>query len=359
MKKRFLLLSPYDAQSHRDWHQHLIKGLPDYDWTLLTLAPRYFQWRIRGNALSYLDEPLMHADYDLLLVTSMADLASIKALFPNLAKLPSCLYCHENQFEFPTAQGQSARLEPMMVNLYAAACADAVVFNSDFNQRSFLAGATELLARMPDCQPRQLVDNIAAKSQVLGVGINQALLSVEAGANETLRIVWAARWEFDKGPQQLFEIFEALEQSPINYEFAILGQGFRQAPAIFAQIKQQFGHRISHYGFVEDKAEYYQILAQADIVLSTAIHEFQGLAVLESIAHGAFPILPNALCYPDMYPAAGLWQNVDHCVEMIVAYAQHPEDYQQAKQDCVERASAYCWPRLLPQYHKLFEQLLS
>jgi hypothetical protein len=46
---RVLLLSPYDAHSHRRWRKGLVAAFPDWQWTVLTLPPRFFLWRVRGN----------------------------------------------------------------------------------------------------------------------------------------------------------------------------------------------------------------------------------------------------------------------------------------------------------------------
>ena len=97
---RILLLSAYDAQSHKYWRQGLVAQFPEHDWTQLVLPGRYFSWRIRGNSMQWalgeratLDQP-----YDLVIATSMVDLASLKGFVPNLATIPSMLYFNENQF---------------------------------------------------------------------------------------------------------------------------------------------------------------------------------------------------------------------------------------------------------------------
>jgi glycosyltransferase involved in cell wall biosynthesis len=37
-------------------------------------------------------------------------------------------------------------------------------------------------------------------------------------------------------------------------------------------------------------------------VISTAIQENFGISVMEAIAHGCFPLLPNRLSYPELIP---------------------------------------------------------
>ena len=75
--KRILLLSAYDAMSHRLWRQALQNGLPEFHWTVLSLPPRHFAWRSLGNALSWYDHPALAERYDLVMATSMTDLASL------------------------------------------------------------------------------------------------------------------------------------------------------------------------------------------------------------------------------------------------------------------------------------------
>jgi len=55
-----------------------------------------------------------------------------------------------------------------------------------------------------------------------------------------------------------------------------------------------------------ERAQYTHYLARAGIVVSTAKHEFQGLAMQEAVSARALPLAPDALCYPEQYP--------EHCL---------------------------------------------
>ena len=88
---RILLLSAYDAHSHRRWRQGLVAAFPEWQWTVLTLPPRYFSWRVRGNSLSWAfsERETLEQPYDVLIATSMTDLSALKGLVPALASVPS------------------------------------------------------------------------------------------------------------------------------------------------------------------------------------------------------------------------------------------------------------------------------
>ena len=298
-KPRILLLSAYDAASHKRWREQLAHLLPEYHWHSLTLAPRFFQWRIRGNALSWLDEPCLQERWDLVIATSMVDLATLRGLNPQLAGTPCVLYMHENQFAFPISQQQQGRVEPQMVNLYSVVAADRVAFNSAWNRDSFLAGAQALLNKLPDAVPGGIIERIQQKSDVIPVPIEDRLFTNEPRAINRAcpHILWNHRWEYDKGPDRLVNFLERLEQSQQPYKLSVVGEGFRNHPKAFGEVQARFAHRLEHWGFLASRSEYDDLLRQADVVLSTALHDFQGLSMLEAMASGCVPLAPNRLAY--------------------------------------------------------------
>jgi len=309
---RILLLSAYDAASHRRWREGLVANFPEHEWRVLSLPPRFFSWRIRGNSLSWAmsERPVLEQDYDLLVATSMVDLATLRGLVPKLATMPSILYFHENQFAYPGSAHQFSSVEPQMVTLYAALAADRLAFNSDYNRRTFLAGVTDLLGRFPDEVPDGIVDALSRRSTVVPVPLQDECFVAaitddrDRLVDDRLHLIWNHRWEYDKGPDRLLAVVERLIERGIGFELSVLGERFRREPEAFAALRQLLDAHLNvlrHWGFMESTDEYRDHLQTGDVVISTALHDFQGLSVLEAVAAGCVPLVPDRLCYPEWF----------------------------------------------------------
>ncbi|MEA2117377.1 tRNA-queuosine alpha-mannosyltransferase domain-containing protein [Halovibrio sp. HP20-50] len=301
---RVLLLSAYEAVSHRYWAHSLMAQLDEVAWTLLSLPPRHFAWRIRGNPLSWMlkEHATLSQSFDVVLATSMVDLATLVGLFPHLGQAKKIVYFHENQFAYPGSDGQIPQAEAQMVNLYTALAADSLVFNSAYNRDSFIDGARAFLKKMPENLPAaKPLEALRTRAQILPVPIP---VNREARhKTHPLRIVWNQRWEYDKNPDDFFAVLFALSDAGVAFELAVLGQRFRQAPAIFAEAEQRLAKHIVAWGPQPEEA-YRELLDSTGIVISTTWHEFQGLAIMEAAQRGALPLVPDRLCFPALYPPA-------------------------------------------------------
>lgn len=312
-KPRILLLSAYDAGSHQRWWKQLVASQPEFQWQTLLLPPRFFRWRIRGNALSWLNEPALREHYDLLIVTSMVDLASVKAFHPHLAVTPSLLYMHENQFAYPDSGNQHASVDPQMVNLYSAITADRILFNSDWNRRSFLSGVRRFLDKMPDAKPDGVAERLLEKSAVVPVPIEDRLF----GAREDRlsfkcpHLLWNHRWEYDKCPDRLLLLLDALRAAGQDFRVSVVGEQFRQQPDAFDSIRERYSDQIEHWGYLTDREDYDALLRSAEVVISTALHDFQGLSVLEAMASGCLALAPDRLAYPEYVPDKQRYRSVE------------------------------------------------
>jgi glycosyltransferase involved in cell wall biosynthesis len=81
---------------------------------------------------------------------------------------------------------------------------------------------------------------------------------------------------------------------------AVTGASKESRSDLFEELPEVAGEHLIHIGHVQGRREYGKLLAAADIVLSTARHEFFGISVLEAAYAGAFPLLPKRLSYPEI-----------------------------------------------------------
>lgn len=356
---RVLLLSAYDAASHRHWRRGLVAALPDWDWTVLTLPARYFSWRVRGNSLSWgrgEARETLRQPWDLVVATSMTDLSALRGLVPEIAGVPTAVYFHENQFAYPRSDRAHQSVEPQLLNIHTALSGDLLLFNSGFNRRTLLAGADRLLRRFPDFVPGGICAEIEAKSRILPVPLEDELFAPpgkQAGSKTAgpLEISWAARWEYDKGGERLLEILRGLEAGGVDFRLNLLGESFRNSPEEFASIQRDFPHRLGRVGFLAQRSDYLETLRRSDIFLSTAHHEFQGLAAMEACALGCAPLVPDEQAYPDFYPAAARYTSAGDAVDRIRRLASGQDT--PAPPDM----SRFAWRELGPAYRQCLHQL--
>jgi glycosyltransferase involved in cell wall biosynthesis len=231
----------------------------------------------------------------------MLNLAEFVGLAPvEICKLPKVIYFHENQLTYPVRFAEERDYQYAMTNLTSSLCADAVWFNSEFHRDSFLDAMTAFLKSMPDNQPLAEVEQIRAKSAVYPPGI-EPIGRRAAREPGPIKILWAARWEHDKNPGDFFAALKILKADDVPFRLSVIGQEFADQPKIFDEAKRDFENHIDHWGYQANREDYEKVLQWADIIVSTANHEFFGIGVLEAVSAGAYPLVPNRLSYPEIF----------------------------------------------------------
>lgn len=372
-----LLVEPYWTGSHKAW----ATGYRDHsglDVRVLALPGRFWKWRMHGGAVTLArrlpaDAPRPCA----VLATDMLDVAAFLGLARDrLRDVPVALYMHENQLGYPEPQPEShwtdsrrrraARRDVhyAFTNLTSALAADVVIWNSEHNRRSFLEALPPFLRAFPDYRELGAAPRIAAKSVVLPVGLDLAALDAArppARRSGPPRIVWNHRWEHDKGPDAFFAALYALADASEAFEVILLGESFASTPAVFAQARARLGDRLAHFGYVRDRAGYARWLWEADIVVSTARHEFFGVSVCEAAYCGCIPILPDGLAYPELVPedlhAAFLYRGREELQAKLRA-ALHAAPAGAASR-LRERIGELDWRRVAPRYDTLLGDLAA
>ncbi|MCB9155609.1 MAG: DUF3524 domain-containing protein [Caldilineaceae bacterium] len=318
------LLSPYQTGSHQSWSENY-QRYSQHKITLLTMAGRFWKWRMQGGAIELAAQArsaLANGAPDAIVATDMVNLPVwLGLLRGDLPRdIPILYYMHENQLTYPWRPGEKPDLTYAMFNWTSQICADRIAFNSHYHMQSWFDEVPRLLKHFPDYNHLPLIDDARAKSIVLPVGIrcdrlmpaNGPAQSIEPDAanwetrptGQSPLIVWNQRWEYDKRPDLFFNLLYRLADAGVPFQLAVAGENFRNIPSEFEEAHQRLRDHIVHWGYLDSYTDYVNLLHRADLVISTAIHEFFGISILEAIVAGAFPLLPNRLSYPELIPDA-------------------------------------------------------
>ena len=114
-------------------------------------------------------------------------------------------------------------------------------------------------------------------------------------------VVWPHRWDHDKRPEALLRVLVALAGADVPFRVAFAGANTREDPQEFDAAFAALGDRVVHVGHLP-RADYEALLLRGDVVVSTAAHEFFGVATVEAMAAGLVPLLPDRLAYPELVP---------------------------------------------------------
>jgi glycosyltransferase involved in cell wall biosynthesis len=367
---RILELEAYYGGSHKafldGWQAH-----SEHEFTLLTLPPSKWKWRMRHAAITFAQQvnKLVQTGekWDVLFCSDMLNLAEFLGLVDeSIRTLPKVVYFHENQLTYPVQVESERDYQYCMTNITTAAAADVMWFNSAFHRNEFLEAIEKFLKRMPDFQPTEVIDEIQNKSSIHPPGI-RPIEHPNKRKFGPLRILWAARWEHDKNPEDFFAAVKTLKEKGLDFRLSVIGEQFRDQPDIFDWAKRYFADHIDRWGYQSSRDEYETALAESDIVVSTANHEFFGIGMLEAIAAGCFPLLPQRLSYPTIIRSLvedsgecevflydgtvkDLAKRLEKMVSIQTYHAQHPSDSVEGVRAMaefampIERLGEYYWP---------------
>ena len=301
------MVEPYYGTSHR----HLVDGLRSrqlFESELLTLPARKWKWRMRGGAMVLAEQAAALLPCNVLLASDFLDLAAFLALGPAwLRHALKVVYFHENQLTYPMRVDDERDFHFGLTNITTALAADRIAFNSRFHRDSFTSAAGALLARFPDFRPRGVPEKIRDRARIVPPPLDLSEFGKHAPESGPLTVLWNSRWEYDKAPEVFFEALLALAESGMDFRVAVCGERFQDVPAVFDLARERLSGRTLSWGFLESRADYLGLLSRCDVVVSTAIHEYFGIAVAEAVAAGCAPLLPDRLAYPERYPREFLY----------------------------------------------------
>lgn len=281
-----------------------------------TLPAKKWEWRLRAASLWIAQQLPSAPDGTTLFVSSMTNLAELVGLRPDLARCHKVLYFHENQLSYPTRSGPdgdtltegTTDFGIIWAQIISAVAADVCVFNSLWNLRSFIALIERHLNVIPDRgqRPGGVRELLARKCVVAYFPVPAVSLTplplADALPSSPLIVLWNHRWEYDKAPEVFFGALKHLAERKASFRVVVLGERFGEAPPVFEASRAWLdaGGHVLHWGFAPDAAEYRRLVAACDVAVSTAVHEFFGVSLVEAALLGCLPLAPARLSYPEL-----------------------------------------------------------
>ena len=364
---RILAIEPYYGGSHKafitGWMEH-----SRHQFDLITFPPYKWKWRMRHSPVSAARKAaeLLSSGkkWDLLFASDMLGLAEFCGLVPPaIASLPRIAYFHENQLLYPETSKQKRDMHYAYTNITTALAADKIWFNTGWHRDVFLQSCREFLKKMPDYQHLDQLETIRNRSSVHSQGIhNPPLTPIHPAVAKPLQLTWAARWEHDKNPADLYRLLTLLQQNKLDFRISIIGETFERIPEDFTRIQNEFSSYITRFGFQPSREEYLQALTETDIIISTAIHEFFGISIIEGCACGAIPLAPDRLAYPEVLDNNRdfLYANTPEALKDKLLYLsrlQGSEEWNKLRQCARENARKYYWENITATMDTACEEL--
>ena len=301
---RVLLIEPYYGGSHRVWADGLVRhSLHDFE--LVTHEARWWTWRMKGSAVTLARQvAALAADGyrpDVVLVSGMVDVAALRSfLHPAIGRPPLAVYFHETQLTYPDSPQMTSDLSYPFLNWTSALAADAVWFNSGYHRDVFFDELPRLLGSFPDRTHTSLIETVAARADVLPVGVDLSWTRRPRASSMVPLVLWNHRWEHDKDPETFADGVRAVAETH-DFRLALTGERFRTVPGVLDELADEMAERLDVNGYLP-RSEYEELLLSADVVVSTARQEFFGISIVEAVAAGARPVLPRRLAYPWLLP---------------------------------------------------------
>jgi len=382
-----MFLESFYGGSHQEFSDCFVRH-SRHKVDVLTLPDKHWGWRMRWAARFFAEQLLKRPPCQLILATDLINLADLSAILSRHGyHVPVLLYMHENQLSYPRSDGKSPPLEHVLTDIKNVLTADRTLFNSAFHRDAFLHAADAVLKGIPGFDTSSESTQLRDNSTVMYPGVEHAPDTLKADApvhsngpgTETAApgpvIVWNHRWEPDKQPEVFRRVLEKLDEQGMEFGLVLLGEDAAGAHSTlpgkrnreFEALCSRFGRRIIHSGYAHDRAEYFRLLRQGDIVISTAVQENFGLSMLQAIDAGCWPLAPNRLAYPEVLPAElhehCLYQDTDDLIRKISLLweargtTQPGHAWETLRHTLRERAAEFHWERRIEEYDSLVETM--
>ena len=110
------------------------------------------------------------------------------------------------------------------------------------------------------------------------------------------------------------------------------------------------------------RSEYISLLSKTDVVVSSSMHEFFGISVVEALSAGAVPVLPKRLSYPEVVPEQ--WHDFafysdEGITDRLREVLKDVESWKKNVAGLAEAMRRFDWVNVIKLYDDRLEEIVS
>ncbi len=374
-----LFVEPYYGGSHKLFLDQLIIELEqrNHQCHSIKLSAKKWRWRFLSSHFQLaemVNNNFLNSPPEIIVCSSLMDTASFKGLLlPHFQKTAIITFFHENQMAYPINESAENRKDQIklrkytypLVHLNQILGSDGLLFNSKYNHQSLFEGVEKFIRKMPDANPKKLIEKAKKKCFITGLGLkmNETISEPIPWDKRPMRILWNHRWEYDKNPNEFIKLFQNLVKKNKHLELDILGEDRSgEHTDTFLEFKDRFPGHIKTFGGLKEREDYINQLGKSRLLPVTSHHDFFGLSVVDAILNGVIPLLPRRLSYPELIPV-NLHQKLlysdfkELCKKssLLLEYGLGESE----KRDLITWLRKYDWPHYSDKIINIFDDVLK
>nr|XP_015287649.1 glycosyltransferase-like domain-containing protein 1 isoform X9 [Macaca fascicularis] len=335
-----LIIEAFYGGSHKQLVDLLQEELGDC--VLYTLPAKKWHWRARTSALYFSQTIPISEHYRTLFASSVLNLTELAALRPDLGKLKTILYFHENQLIYPVKKCQERDFQYGYNQILSCLVADVVVFNSVFNMESFLTSIGKFMKLIPDHRPKDLESIIRPKCQVIYFPIRfpdvsrfmpkhktthlKKMLSLKGNGGTVLSMALPFQPE-QRDSEGLLKNSNSECDAHCGLDTArreYLGNSLRQESDLKKSTSPE--NSSSHRGENKQNLTVNPCATLGgDANQQRLLHIVWPHRWLEAVYCGCYPLCPKDLVYPEIFPAEYLYSTPEQLSKRLQNFCKRPD----------------------------------
>ncbi len=197
-------------------------------------------------------------------------------------------------------------------------------------------------------------------------GVNTSKFEDASSPHPVKSMIWIGRFSENKRLDRLILFLAALRRLDAEWRLTIAGQPW--------DLDVQQLHGLAHACGVGDAltiveapadAEIRQLIADCSIIVSSSEYEGFGIAAIEGMSAGLFPLLSNIVPFERLIANSGIGLNVNFdeadsaAAAFLQRWQQAAEDYSSLRRKSIAAASHHGWEHVSRRYQSFYADVLG